>query len=59
MDYLHGGLMELRTVLVYAIVAIGLSSLAVVLWVNLHNRVRRLEIEVRRIITELSKLERD
>jgi hypothetical protein len=59
MDYLHGGLMELRTVLVYAIVAIGLSSLAVVLWVNLHNRVRRLEVEVRRIITELSKLERD
>ena len=59
MDYLHGGLMELRTVLVYAIVAIGLSSLAIVLWVNLHNRVRRLEVEVRRIITELSKLERD
>jgi hypothetical protein len=54
-----GGMMEPRTVMVYAIVAIGLGSLAVALWISLAGRVRRLEVEVRRIIVELNKLKRD
>ena len=49
--------MELRTVLVYTIVAIDMYSLVVVLWVNLYNRVCQLEVEVRTIITGLSKVE--
>lgn len=50
--------MDLRTLLVYAVIAIGLGVLGIVLWANLHSRVRRLETEVRRMIIELSKLEK-
>jgi hypothetical protein len=38
--------MEIQTVLVYSIVTLGLGMLAILLWVNLYNKVRRLEVEV-------------
>jgi hypothetical protein len=38
--------MEIQTVLVYLIVTLGLGMLAILLWVNLYNKVRRLEVEV-------------